>query len=166
MRANITPEQVRHWWDRSQDDAIASSLESINERIVESLSAVSDTCLRSGRCCQFKSFGHRLFTTGIETAHSLRRARRAGITLPTIEQPSQQDDCPFLKENMCSIHEHRPAGCRIFYCDPRATELTQRIYEQTHESIRLLHERHDIPYVYTDWLVLLDAFDTHALTGD
>jgi Fe-S-cluster containining protein len=168
MKIDIPPHQILMWWHAAHNPAIAETLDSLHKHIHGQTTRNAPVCWASGRCCHFDTFGHRLYVTGIETAYTLRCLTKsetpASPSLPILNNLSTQDACPFLVNNSCSIHENRPSGCRIFFCDRTATPWTNNLYEHTHEELKTLHEQHDIPYVYADWRLLLEAFERENLT--
>jgi Fe-S-cluster containining protein len=88
-------------------------------------------CLASGRCCRFKEWGHVLFLSNLEADVLLDGA-------PGYDPDAVTPDfCPFQKENLCTAREHRPLGCRIYYCDPtyqvRAAEITEEYLKKLKE---------------------------------
>jgi Fe-S-cluster containining protein len=54
-------------------------------------------------------------------------------------------------DNLCSVHPIRPFGCRIFFCDPTATDWQQQQYERFHAELKQLHERFGVAYYYVEW---------------
>src|SRR5690348_9608071 len=74
-------------------------------------------CAMSGRCCRFEEYGHRLFVTTMEMAAFV-------ASLGSTDAMKRWDGtgCPFQVNRLCSVHTIRPFGCRMFFCDPSATE--------------------------------------------
>jgi Fe-S-cluster containining protein len=91
-------------------------------RAEREIAAAGPVCVASGRCCRFKEYGHTLFVSNLEAAVLLEGA-------PAYELPVTADFCPFQKEKLCTAREHRPLGCRVFYCDPTYQETGARITE-------------------------------------
>jgi Fe-S-cluster containining protein len=130
-------------------------------------------CVASGRCCRFEEYGHRLFVTTAEMAtfvHDLASAHGDGeasvepnvscagtirlggsLALPQAIGPG----CPFQEGKLCSVHNIRPFGCRIFFCDATATEWQQEQYERFHARLKRLHGEMDVPYSYMEWRAAL-----------
>ena len=111
-------------------------------------------CVMSGRCCRFDEFGHRLYVTTLELAAFT-------ANLATAPKPNP-GGCPFQIGKLCSVHSIRPMGCRIFFCDPTATQWQQQLYEQLHQELKQLHERLAIPYFYVEWRAALQALSLDA----
>jgi Fe-S-cluster containining protein len=135
-------------------------------------------CTASGRCCRFEEYGHRLFVTTAELAAftaALRSVRRPDDNPPALprrvslalrSEPSfvsKGGACPFQMDGLCSVHHIRPFGCRVFYCDPTATDWQQEQYETLHADLRRLHERLGVPYFYVEWRQALTALRLPAL---
>jgi Fe-S-cluster containining protein len=131
-------------------------------------------CATSGDCCHFDRFGHRLFVTTIEVALFVEQLPLVQSSLPAggrlrlfaaAPQPTDAPDgagCPFQVGGLCSVHAIRPFGCRIFFCDPTATEWQRRQYERFHARLRRLHDELGVEYAYVEWREALAAV---GLTG-
>ena len=65
--------------------------------------------------------------------------------------------CPFQIGKLCGGHGFRPFGCRVFFCDPTATQWQQEQYEQFHGKLRKLHDELGVPYFYVEWRAGLEA---------
>ena len=117
-------------------------------------------CSASGKCCRFEEYGHRLYVSTLELA-----AFVAEVPAVTQEVPVQSRSlpvlttpgCPFQVDNLCSVHSIRPFGCRMFFCDPTATEWQNDRYEHFHAELKRLHELLDVPYFYVEWRQALAA---------
>jgi Fe-S-cluster containining protein len=110
-------------------------------------------CDASGRCCRFEEFGHRLYVTTLELATFV-------YELETRSWPAELDGtrrdwtgggCPFQLARLCGVHSIRPFGCRIFFCDPTATDWQREQYELHHARLKQLHEQFEVPYFYLEW---------------
>ena len=105
-------------------------------------------CDASGRCCRFEEFGHRLFVTTMELAVFASQVKSIDVA---------SRGCAYQVDGLCSVHVIRPFGCRMFYCDPTATQWQQDQYEYFHARLRRLHEDFNIPYFYVEWRQALSA---------
>jgi Fe-S-cluster containining protein len=74
--------------------------------------------------------------------------------LPASQIPTSLS-CPYQINNLCSVHSIRPFGCRIFFCDPTATDWQHDQYEIFHQQLKLIHSRFSIPYFYMEWRAAL-----------
>ncbi len=124
-------------------------------------------CVASGKCCNFDTYGHRLYVTTLELAtfaadlkssqnqpessgSSAQLRGRLGVSLNVLE-PSTSGGCPLQQGKLCGVHAIRPFGCRIFFCDPTATQWQQEQYERFHAELKQLHHQFDVPYHYMEW---------------
>ena len=135
-----------------QDEAFRD-LEAAYADLERELAILRPKCELSGRCCRFKDFDHQLWTTDLELDYLLARAGRPS--------PGPGGVCPWLKDGLCSVRDHRMLGCRIFFCDPGYKEAMGPLYEKYHRRVKELHVRHAIPYRYGELLSLLHG-DTEA----
>jgi Fe-S-cluster containining protein len=127
------------------------------EDVDREVAAAGPICQASGRCCRFKEFGHVLFVSNLEAEVLLAGA-------PAYEQPVSPDFCPFQKDNLCTAREHRPLGCRIYYCDPGYEGTGNQITEKALTRLKALAEAHGVPWRYAPLYHFLN--DPQALRGD
>ena len=104
-------------------------------------------CELSGRCCRFEEYGHRLYVTTIELAGFVHGLRQGGGAVREWDGRG----CPFQVSKLCSVHAIRPFGCRVFFCDPTATQWQNEAYERFHGEIKRLHDRFGVGYYYIEW---------------
>lgn len=141
--------------NRVRDAVLAASVRSdVHEAIRNVYHALQDqielrrpVCTTSGRCCRFDEFGHRLFITTMEAGTFLHELKGT----PGPSTPPGNGACPFQFERLCTVHQIRPFGCRIFFCDETAALWQERQYEAFHAELRRLHERLAVPYFYVEW---------------
>ena len=136
-------------------DALAKVYHDLQTRIDER----KPLCVASGKCCRFETYGHRLFVTTMELASFLTAWRRGGWSDEMAESVRGWigTGCPFQIDKLCGVHMDRPFGCRIFFCDPTATQWQQDQYEQFHRQLKQLHETLGVPYYYVEWREALKA---------
>ena len=153
---------VTAWLTAVQRPEVSVAMEQIEQDLQEQIDALQPVCLASGRCCQFREFGHRLYTTGLETVYCLRRLAMAkrlpGRDRLSRAQQIQQDQggCMFLgRSHECTIHAVRPFGCRLFYCDRSKAGEVSDLHERVHRRIAALHDAFEIEYEYAEWSYLL-----------
>ena len=120
----------------------------IYNELQREIDARQPLCSASGRCCNFDRYGHRLYVTTIELATFLHQLTEAEMTIPEATDPAT---CPLQLNKLCSVHPIRPFGCRIFFCDPTATQWQNDQYEQFHARLRRLHDDLNVPYFYVEW---------------
>lgn len=156
-----TPDQqsalARAWLDAIARPDISAALESIYALIADQIEARGPACWASGRCCNFESHGHRLYTTGLEAAYLVARLPQP-LTHGAIDQARQRGGCPFQIDNLCGAHAIKPSGCRIYFCDHSAQAWQHDLSERAMGLIRSLHEREGLPYRYAEWRTLLSFF--------
>jgi Fe-S-cluster containining protein len=129
---------------------VQQAVEKLHEEAAAAIQQIGPRCEMSGRCCHFEEYGHRLFVTTAELAAFAMRLRE----LPDRDALSQRPDgggCRFQLNGICAVHQIRPLGCRLFFCDPTTEPRLQQVYEQFHAAIRSMHDRLGIPYRYVEW---------------
>ncbi len=144
-----TPGPWDAWRAAAADPAIDCAIAALYEGLDAAVRQRGPVCWASGRCCNFNSYGHLLYVTGLEIAWFLSK-------LP----PDRHDwrgrlevkgACPFQVNSLCTTHATRPLGCRIYFCQ-RGTESWQHeVYEQFQQRLRMLHDAHALPYQYMEW---------------
>ncbi len=135
-----------------QRASLPARIRAVYDEVQRAVDARKPRCDVSGRCCQFEQYGHLLFVTTIELA-AFALERRAADDPHVIVG----DGCPYQVNRLCTVHDTRPFGCRIYFCDPTAQEWQQSQYEQFHLRIRALHDELAIPYFYVEWRQGLEA---------
>ena len=142
------------WRAAAADPAVDQALRDLYGRVDAAIAERGPTCWISGRCCNFRAYGHRLYVTGLEIAWFLQQ----------VEAPRHPDTaeatgaCPYQRKGMCSTHTIRPLGCRIYFCQQGTEAWQQDLYEQFLTELRGLHEERDLPYRYMEWLAGLKNF--------
>ena len=123
-------------------------LEEIYADLDRELAVLRPLCRSSGRCCRFKAFGHQLWTTGVELEYLIEHEG-----LP--KAAGEEGTCPYLKDGLCSVRDHRMLGCRIYFCDAGYASSMGPLYEKYHARIKELHRRHGADYRYGELLASL-----------
>lgn len=149
-----------HWLRAAHNPAIVAELEAIYAYVAAAIESRRPVCTASGRCCRFESWGHRLYVTGLETAYTVARlsAPAPALTPTSLAQARADGGCPFQVSKLCSVHDIKPLGCRIYFCDETAQDWQQSLYERTLQELRVLHDRHTIEYRYAEWRHMLELF--------
>lgn len=102
------------------------------------------TCAASGRCCDFDTFGHRLYASTLEAEHFFRCS-------PEERQNDDERQCPaWGSDKLCHAREGRMLGCRTYFCGPYPVQPPDDIYERYHRRLKAIHDRHGIPFRYQD----------------
>jgi Fe-S-cluster containining protein len=134
-------------------------LEEIYADLGRELATLRPLCQTSGRCCRFKAYGHQLWTTRLELEYLVEHAG-----LPA-GPPPESGTCPYLKDGLCSVRDHRMLGCRIYYCDSGYAAAMGPLYEKYHTRIKELHRRHGEPYRYGELLASLPGVQGDKIVG-
>lgn len=161
-------ELVRGWMEAVRREDVRSRLEGVYARAGAEIEARGPSCWASGRCCNFDRAGHRLYVTGLEAAYVVEglqeRESRASrgvqegtrvISLPVIETAQAVGGCPFQERNLCGVHEIKPLGCRVYFCDRGAEEWQQELSERLLKELRAVHDECDVEYRYGEWREML-----------
>ena len=112
-------------------------------------------CDASGRCCRFTEYGHTLFLSHYE-AEILLDAK-----LP-FAHPVSRDGCPFQIDNLCTAREHRPLGCRIYFCDPNFQDQQGPITEDALRKLKKLASEFATGWRYAPLDVFLNEAEPPA----
>jgi hypothetical protein len=150
---------ARAWIRAARDEAVIAAIDALHAMIADQVEARRPVCVRSGRCCRFARAGHRLYTTGLEAARTLVVLGLAGddgaSPGASLDLRAAHERCPFLRADLCSVHQARPAACRVYYCDQTATDWVASLGERAHAMARAIHDRFGVPYRYAPWGDLL-----------
>lgn len=153
-------EEARTWMRAASDPEVGAAMERIYDDVRREIEARGPACWASGRCCNFEKAGHRLYVTGVEAALTVRGISRSGsggvaLTAASLDHAVARGGCPFQRGNLCGAHEHRPLGCRVFFCDRSAQQWQQELCERALTRVRATHELHGVPYHYGEWRAML-----------
>jgi Fe-S-cluster containining protein len=130
-------------------EEVFRELEAIYADLDRELLDLRPLCRQSACCCKFKDFGHQLWTTGLELDYLVEHEG-----LPA-ESGAAAGVCPYLKNGLCGVRDHRMLGCRIFFCDSAYASSMGPLYEKYHQRIKDLHRRHGLEYRYGELLASL-----------
>jgi len=147
--------EAQAWIAAARDPEIRAGLDAVYTMIADQAEARGPACWASGRCCNFAETGHLLYVTGLEAAWTLGEIER-GLSPDDITRARAAGGCPFQTANLCGVHEHRPLGCRVYFCDRSAQRWQEELSERALRAVRRLHETHAVPYVYAEWRGLLE----------
>jgi len=128
-------------------------------RAVDALGAVYDwvdgelhgvgTCRACGRCCHFKTYGHRLYACYAEALYLL-----AKHGLPPVN--FEDDRCGYQQDAVCLAREGRVLGCRTFFCG-RDTRKTRDVHSRALDAIRRITVELGLPWDYRPLVQHLEA---------
>lgn len=134
---------------KAASDAFTREMQEFYSEVDAAVAARSPICVNRGHCCKFDSFGHKLYVTDVELRY-FAEGMRANWT-----KPSEEAACPYQSNGRCQAREHRPLGCRIFFCDPDAQAWQGPEYERFLSRLKELGDAHSVPYRYREWLSAL-----------
>ncbi len=108
--------------------------------MVETQISAAGECKQCGACCHFKTFGHRLYATGLEVLY-----------LITTEGPPKaefgEDSCGYQDGALCGARGGRALGCRTFFCGGDM-ERMRAIHEEALQAIKAISDRHGLAWQY------------------
>lgn len=96
------------------------------------IAAHAPRCDVSGRCCRFEEFGHTLFLSEFESELLLELPIAADWAFT-------EANCPYQCNGLCTAREHRPMGCRVYFCDPQFVDQMGQISEAFISRLKRLH---------------------------
>ncbi len=119
-------------------------------RVDADINAHRPVCTNRGACCKFATFGHKLYVTGVELQYFIERQQKDGL------RPVESENaCPYQVGGFCTSREHRPLGCRVFFCDPAAQGWQSAEYERGLAELKQIGSDLGIEYRYREWLSAL-----------
>jgi hypothetical protein len=133
------------------DPAFCAAMDALYVELDAEIAQRRPVCLNRGVCCDFERYGHRLYVTAVELAYFIASAGgplRAG---------GPAGDCPYHKSGVCVARAGRPAGCRIFFCDPDAQDWQGPLTERILVRLQEVGSRFGVPYAYVEWRSSLRA---------
>ena len=133
----------------SPSAAFVAEMAGFYREIDAAIAAHRPVCINRGACCKFAEFGHKLYVTDVELAYFV--AGQNGAARPVIDHAA----CPYQIDGLCTARDHRPLGCRIFFCDPAAQGWQGPEYERFLTRLKNIGEKHGVPYRYREWLSAL-----------
>ena len=125
--------------------ALLAAVADIYRRVDAELALSGDVCDQCGKCCDFGSYGHRLYVSTAELA--LLITARPGDS-------ATGDVCPYQVGSACTAREGRTLGCRVFSCRSE-TDRSVTLYERYHDEVTSLHVAYQTPYRYVDLIEAL-----------
>lgn len=173
LAAAATHDPWPAWRAAAARPEVADALARLRRSIADDTARRGPVCRNSGRCCRFASYGHRLYVTGLEVAafeherhvntnsnsQETKRDKKpcspASLPVLTPQDAVATDACPYQRDNLCTAHDARPLGCRVFFCDAEGEAWPNELYERVQHAVRDLHDELGVPYVYADWRALL-----------
>ena len=133
----------------SMDDlrvrSVVETVEEIYEKLQLQLEQTGQNCKACGNCCDFESFGHKLYITTPELLYFKTKLQENHI--PALSMTAGV--CPYRKDGKCSVYPWRFAGCRIFNCSGDA-DLQSELSEDIIRRCKALCTQFGLAYRYVD----------------
>jgi hypothetical protein len=107
-------------------------------------------CVASGKCCRFAEYGHTLYLSRLEAEVLLSGA-------PAYQTPTNPSFCPFQVNLLCTAREHRPLGCRVYFCDPNYAGKAEPITEKYLGRLKEISDEMGVGWSYGPLHRFLDA---------
>ncbi|MHC5083716.1 MAG: YkgJ family cysteine cluster protein [Planctomycetota bacterium] len=124
----------------NMNEQIIKQVQQIYDWVDEQVAGLDQSCRACGKCCDFESFGHRLYVTTPELIHFAHHLGPEIKEMPT-------GVCPYRIDGKCSVYPYRFTGCRIFACN--GDEDKQNLLcEQAISKLKALCEEHNLEYRY------------------
>lgn len=147
------------WLAAASRPDVRRALEAVYADAAREIAGRGPACWASGRCCNFEKTGHLLYVTGLEAAYTVAGARgrepAGAVSLPVLSGGL----CPFQEQNLCGVHEIKPLGCRVYFCDRSAQQWQNDLSERLLSEVRAIHDRHGVEYRYGEWRAMLALFN-------
>ncbi len=120
-----------------------AELSEIYASVDADIARTASRCDACGKCCMFDLADHRLY---------LSTGELAMLTMepPPDIRPAFIRRCPYQVDTKCTARNRRSLGCRVFFCGKKDTENANQYYETYHSMIRMLHQKHCVPYAYAE----------------
>jgi len=128
---------------------IAGAVVEVYDWIDSQISQNPAQCDMCGKCCDFESYGHRLFVTSCELIYFAVKLD------PDKIRPMPTGRCPYNIDGKCTVYPYRFAGCRIFSCKGDK-DFQSRLSEQAVVKFKGICGKFALTYRYTDLLTALN----------
>ena len=130
--------------------SLTEAMASLYRHVDAAVEALRPVCLGGGSCCRFDHAGHRLYVTELELRYLLA-VKRADPARAARQR------CPYQFGPRCCAREHRPLGCRTYFCklSGAAAKAVEALHEPFHEQLVRLHAIEGVPYRYVEWTAAL-----------
>ncbi len=128
----------------AQEPNVSAQIQALYRALDSQIARHQPDCRQCGHCCRFAEFGHRLYVTSLELACVMAGLKDASMRVST--------ECPFQRNDLCTLRDVRPVGCRVFFRESRKADWQNDLTEWAMTQLRSMHESLDVPYTYVDWL--------------
>jgi len=133
--------------ENNEASIICDEVKQIYDWLDENIKNLDPQCSACGNCCNFESFGHKLFITTPELLYFFENVK---------PQKMLGQSCPYLENGKCTARDYRFAGCRIFFC--KADSDTQnKLSEIAVGKFKAICNKFNLPYHYADLKTALMA---------
>jgi hypothetical protein len=119
---------------------IIQEVDAVYKWLDERLAQMDSSCRACGDCCDFESFGHKLYITTPELIYFQNRLSQPVKTMTA-------DVCPYCIDGKCTVYPYRFSGCRIFSCKGD-TEKENALCEKAISKFKMVCNEYPIPYNY------------------
>lgn len=141
----------------TKDKEIVRQVGDIYKWLDEQLTA-KFTCNACGKCCDFDSFGHRLYVTTPEMLYLADKLTSLDVIARSSDLSERRSNlCPYQIDAKCTVYQYRFASCRIFCCKGD-TDFQSELTETVIKKFKTLCDEFQIPYRYVDLLTALNTF--------
>lgn len=140
--------------------AVGDAVRQLYDDLDREISARNPRCQVSGKCCRFKEYGHTLFLSNLEAAVLLEKAP------PYSPEMVTDAFCPFQVGNLCTARDHRPVGCRVYFCEPGFESSMSELTEQAVRRLKNLAEAEGLRWLYAPLHTFLRDPDQAILTSN
>jgi hypothetical protein len=165
-------------------EIICDKVAQIYDWLDENIKNLDPSCSACGKCCNFDSFGHKLFITTPELLYFLKNIeplrKMTGQSCPYLEDGTPPHQFVLQRANLkehlkqnrsaskilpqsanwcggkCAARNFRFAACRIFFCKADSEKINS-LSEQTIEKFKALCDEFDFPYRYIDLATALNS---------
>jgi Fe-S-cluster containining protein len=131
--------------DNSTKQKLCEAVSEIYQHLDKQLDAAGQACKACGNCCDFESFGHRLYITTPELFYFKNKLKENNLPI----LPMADGVCPYRKDQRCTVYSWRFSGCRIFSCSGDA-DLQSRLSEESITLFKTLCILYGLEYRYLD----------------
>lgn len=153
----MTPDIGAIALQESSSVTLPARIDALYRDLDDAIAARSPACVNRGLCCNFDAYGHDLFVTTAELAYFI--AGHAEAWRP----PTADRRCPFQVDGKCTARDHRPMGCRVFFCDETTTDWQSAEYERRLAQLKQIGDETGIEYRYVEWLSALKSVPAGGL---
>ena len=133
---------------KSKNAKICDAVREIYSWLDAQIKLLDVDCSACGKCCNFESFGHKLYITSPELLYFYENLKPL--------QKMTAGRCPYQKQNNCTARESRFAGCRIFFCKGDS-EKQNALCEEAVKKFKALCNELNLPYHYIELSAALNA---------